>query len=101
MQVLYCLSIFRDYINQLRSPVEGVAIKIRTFFKEIETSSVLVRTCVYVKYLNLQRDESGMQCDAHECLLQLLEKIYIDGCQKIIRSTKAVYVTQLSVALII
>ena len=45
-------------------------------FKEIETSNVHVRTSVYVRYLNLQHDEPGIQYDVHECLLQLLEKIY-------------------------
>ena len=76
--MLYSLSIFREYINQLRSPVKDVAMKIRKPFKETATSNVLVRTSVCVWYLNLQHYEPGMQYDAHECLLQLLEKIYLN-----------------------
>ena len=125
-----------------------------------------MRTSNYVRYLGLQYYEPGMQYDAHECLLQLLAKIYpninddcvfkinkldsndcghttnnesvcidwslhledssnvqtisgmlhqlmdprgeylqnyryVDGCQKLNTSTKAVYVTQLPNALII
>ena len=32
IQVLYSLPIFRDYINHLRPPVTGVAMKIRNLF---------------------------------------------------------------------
>ena len=35
-----------------------------------------VRTSNYVRYVGLLRYELGMQYDAHECLLQLLAKIY-------------------------
>ena len=35
-----------------------------------------LRTSSYVRYLSLQVYEPGMQYDAHECLLQLLAKIY-------------------------
>ena len=38
LQVLY-LSVFRDYINKLRSPVKGVPMKIKNLFSEKETSS--------------------------------------------------------------
>ena len=166
---MYSLPVFRDYINKLRPPVKGVAMKIETLFSEIETASEPVRTSNYVRYLGLQHYEPGMQYDAHECLLELLVKIYpninddcifkinklestlcndcgrttnndvvcidwslhledssnvqtingmlhqlmdprgeylenyrcVDGCQKLNTSTKAVYVTQLSDALII
>ena len=37
IQVLYSLSVFRDYINKLRPPVKGVAMKIKNLFSEIET----------------------------------------------------------------
>ena len=47
-------------------------------FSEIETSSEPVSTSDYVRYLALQHFESGMQYDRHECLLQLLPKIYFD-----------------------
>ena len=169
IQVLYSLLVFRDYINKLQPPVKGVVMIIKNLYSEIEMSSEPVRTSNYVSYLRLQHYEPGMQYDAHECLLQLLAKIYpyinddcmfkinklqstlcndcghttnndgvcidwslyledssnlqtisgmlhqlmdprgeylenyrcVDGCQKLNTSTKAVYVTQLSDALII
>ena len=76
VQVLYCLPLFRDYINKLRPPVKGVAVKIRKLFKVIETSNEPVRTSNCMRYLSLEGYEPGMQYDAHECLLQLLETIY-------------------------
>ena len=48
-------------------------------FSEIETSSEPVSTSNYVRYLVLQHFESAMQYDRHECLLQLLPKIYCDN----------------------
>ena len=51
-------------------------MKIKKLFSEIETSSELVRTSKYVRYLDLQHYKPGIQYDAHECLLQLLVKIY-------------------------
>ena len=75
IQVLHSLVVFRDYINKLQPPVKRVAMKIKTHFIEIETSSESVRTSNYVRYLCLQHYERGMQYDAHECLLQLLVKI--------------------------
>ena len=42
-----------------------------------------MRTSSYVRYLGLQHYETGMQYDAHECLLQLLAESYpniSDGC---------------------
>ena len=76
IQVLYSLPVFTNYINKLQPPVKGVAMKIRKRFSEIETSSGPVRTSNYVRYLGIQHYEPGMQYDAHECLLQLLAKIY-------------------------
>ena len=55
MQVLYSLSVFRDAINKLRLRVEGVAIKIKKLFNEIETSGEPARTPNYERYLDLQR----------------------------------------------
>ena len=83
IQVLYCLPLFRDYMKKLGPPVKGVAMKIRKLFRKIETSNQPVRTSKYVRYLNLQGYEPGMQYDSHECLLQLLAKICLsinDGC---------------------
>ena len=50
--------------------------KIRKLFNEIESSSEPVRTSNYMRYLGLQHHEPRMQYNAHECLLQLLAKIY-------------------------
>ena len=75
IEVLYYLPLIRDYINKLRPPVKGVAMKIRKFSREIETSNEPVRTSNYVKHLSLQGYEPEMQYDAHD-LLQLLAKIY-------------------------
>ena len=44
IQILYCLPLFRDYINKLRPPVKGVAMKTRKLFRVIETSNEPVRT---------------------------------------------------------
>ena len=66
---MYCLPLFRIYINKLRPPIKGVVMK-------IETSNEPVMTSNYVRYLSLQSYETGMQHDAHECLLQLVAKIY-------------------------
>ena len=77
MQVLYLLPLSGDCINQLKS-AEGVAMQIKNLFREIETSKESVRTSQYVRYLNLLGYESGMQYDAHECLLQLLLNIYLN-----------------------
>ena len=74
IQVLYSILVFRDYINKSRPPVKGVAIEIRTHFREIETSEEPVRASNYVLYLGLQHDEPEMQYDLCECLLRLLAK---------------------------
>ena len=39
LQALYCLPLFRDYMNKLGPPVKRVAMKIKTIFREIETSN--------------------------------------------------------------
>ena len=76
IQVLYSLSVFKDYINKLRLPIRGIAMKIKNLFSEIETSSELVKSSNYVRYLGLQHYEPVIQYDPHECLLQLLVKIH-------------------------
>ena len=39
IQVLYCLPLFRDYMNKLQRSVKAVSMKIRKLFREIETSN--------------------------------------------------------------
>ena len=51
-------------------------MKIRKRFREIETSNEPMRTSNYERCLSLHGYEPGMQYDTHECLLQLLAKIY-------------------------
>ena len=51
-------------------------MKVKNLLSELDTSSEPVSTSNYVRYLGLQHYEPGMQYDAHECLLQLLGKIY-------------------------
>ena len=57
IQVLYSVTVFRDYINKLQPPVKGVAMKIRKLFSEMKTSSEPVWTSNYVTYLGLQHYE--------------------------------------------
>ena len=74
IQILYTLPAFREFIQQL-SPTNAVVSEIKNLFGEIESSNVPVRTSDYVQNLGLRDYSLGMQYDAHECLLQLLEKI--------------------------
>ena len=48
-------------MNKLGPSVKRVAMKIKTLFREIETSNETVRTSSYVRYLSLQVYEPGMQ----------------------------------------
>ena len=59
MQVLYSLPLFRDYINQLQL-AQGVAMRIKNLFREIETSKEPVKASHYVRSSNLLGYESGM-----------------------------------------
>ena len=63
---MYCLPLFTDYMNELGRPVEGVAMKIRDLFREIETSNEPVKTSNDMRYLSLQSYEPGMQYNAHD-----------------------------------
>ena len=47
IQVLYSLPVFGGYINKVRPSINGVAMKIRKLFSEIETSNESVRTSSY------------------------------------------------------
>ena len=51
---MYCLPLFRVYINKLGPPDKVVAMKIREIFKEIETSNGSLRTSDYMRYLRLR-----------------------------------------------
>ena len=77
IQVLYSLPTFRSYIEQLQTS-ERVVSKIKDLFTEIRCSNEPVRTSTYISDIDLQYYVLGMQYDAHECLLQLLAKIYSD-----------------------
>ena len=81
VQVLYSLPAFRDFMQQIL-PTNAAVLAIQNLFREISCSNVPVRTSRYVQNLGLSDYEVGMQYDAHECLLLLLNKIYpvINDC---------------------
>lgn len=64
----------RDYINELQPPAKGIAMKIRTLFREAETSNESGRTSTCVKYVNLQHEPDVQY--AGECLLHSHENMY-------------------------
>ena len=49
-----------ELINKLLPPVKGVAVEVKKLFSEIETSSELVRTSNYARYLGLYHYETGI-----------------------------------------
>ena len=49
-----------ELINKLLPPVKGVAVEVKKLLSEIETSSELVRTSNYVRYLGLYHYETGI-----------------------------------------
>ena len=82
LQVLYSLPMFRQFVHEL--PTNTVEVSaIRSPFSEISNSNVAVRTSTCVQKLRLHDYRFGMQYDAHDSLIQLLEKIYpviVDDC---------------------
>ena len=75
IQILYSIPAFQEFIRKL-PPVNEVVSTIRDLFAEISTSNVPVRTSRYLQNIGLTNYVFGMQYDAHECFLQLLNKIY-------------------------
>ena len=77
IQVLYSITAFRDYILSLLLFTDNPpVVSIKNLFREIGSSNNPVRTSEYLKHLELLDYKSGTQYDAHECLLQLLDRIY-------------------------
>ena len=76
MQVLYNLPMFQNFIQQLPAASISEVSVIKRLFEEISYSNVPVRTSTCVQDLQLRDYRVGMQYDAHECLIQLFEKIY-------------------------
>ena len=77
VQALYSITTFREYVLQLillRDNPPVLAIK--NLFQQIGSSNEPVKTSLYVQNLELPDYTFKMQYDAHECLTQLLSKIY-------------------------
>ena len=77
IQALYSITAFRDYVLKLLLFRDNPpAVSIKNLFREIASANNPIRTSEYLKHLELLDYTSGTQYDAHECLLQLLNKIY-------------------------
>ena len=77
IQALYSITTFRDYVLKLLLFRDNPpAVSITNLFREIASTNNPIRTSEYLKHLELLDYTSGTQYDAHECLLQLLNKIY-------------------------
>ena len=75
VQVLYSIKTFKEYIQH--SSCGNIATKVITdLFLEISSSVVPVHTYPYIKKMNLIEYHHGEQYDAHECLIQILDKTY-------------------------
>jgi len=75
MQVLYALPAFCNYVHEL-SHSDQYVMTIKEMFEEIANSNAPVRSSKYIRDLRLHNYVFGSQYDAHECLLQILNKIY-------------------------
>ena len=81
VQMLYSLPEFRHEILSHGSSDETI-IAFKNLMAEISNSNKAVKTSHYLQQIRLHDYVSGMQYDAHECLIQILEKIYpnFDDC---------------------
>ena len=68
----------RSYILQT-SDINEVTAFMRNLFQEIKNVRESVRSSYYIRNLGLCNYKYGTQHDAHECLIQLLEKCYPDN----------------------
>ena len=78
IRVLYWLPLFRNYINKLRPPVKGVAIKSRKLFRKIETSNEPVKDIVLREIFKSTRlwPWDAIWCSCSGTVQELLENIY-------------------------
>jgi len=75
VQVLHSIPGFLTYVQEHAHSNQYV-LKISEMFLEITSSITPVQTSKYVHDLELSNYIFGSQYDAHECLLQILDKIY-------------------------
>ena len=78
VQVLYSLPSFRSYILQT-SVINEVTAFMRNLFQEIKNARESVQSSYYIRNLRLRNYKYGTHHNAHECLIQLLEKCYPDN----------------------
>ena len=76
VQVLYAIPAFRNLVQELVPDDNQAIIAIKHMFQEISNSNEPVRTSGYVQLLGLPNYIFGRQYDAHECLLEFLDRIY-------------------------
>ena len=75
IQVLFSLKSFREHIHQLNT-IDPIVLTIKNLFNQIECSNTSIETYLYVQSLELPHYQPGVQFDAHECLLHILNLIY-------------------------
>jgi len=75
VQVLYSIPAFNSYVHELPQTDQYV-MTIKEMLIEIANSNRPIKTSKYVRDLGLSNYIFGSQYDAHECLLQILDKIY-------------------------
>ena len=66
---------FQKFIQQLPPASIPEVSVINRLFEKNSSSNVPVKTSTCVQHIQLRDYRFGMQYDAHECLIQLLEKI--------------------------
>ena len=82
VQALYAISAFRDFIQVLTTSTQAVRA-IKEMFEQISISNEPIKTSKYIQRLNLSDYVFHQQYDAHECLIQFLDRIYptiTDNC---------------------
>ena len=75
VQVLHAIPAFQNVVEELGHDNQAITA-IKYMFKEISNSNEAVGTSRYVQLLGLPNYIVGRQYDAHECLLQFLDRIY-------------------------
>ena len=79
IQVLFSVESFREHIRQLNT-IDPIVLTIKNLFRQIECSNhsnTSIETYLYVQSLELPDYQPGLQFDAHECLIHILNLIYL------------------------
>ena len=77
IQVLFSAESFREHICQLNT-IDPIVLTIKNLFRQIECSNhsnTSIETYLYVQSLELLDYQPGLQFDAHECLIHILNLI--------------------------